>query len=45
VPGGLISIVALSQGAFSVFRGKKMKNGNDKTKLFFTGATISPFGP
>ena len=44
VPGCLISIVALTQGASSIFRGKKMKNGNDKTMSFLTGATISPFG-
>jgi hypothetical protein len=45
VPGGLISIVASSQGASSVFRGKKTKNENDKTTSFLTGAAISPFGP
>jgi hypothetical protein len=45
VPGGLIGIVALSQGASSVFIGKKMKNGNDETTSLLTGAAISPFGP
>jgi hypothetical protein len=45
VPGGLIGIVALSHGASSVFIGKKMKNGNDETVSFLTGAAISPFGP
>jgi hypothetical protein len=45
VPGGLTGIVALSQGASSVFIGKNMKNGNDETTSFLTGAAISPFGP
>ena len=37
--------VAWSQGASSVFRRKKTKNGNDKRHRFLLEVAISPFGP
>jgi len=37
--------VAWSQGASSVFRGKKTKNGNDKRRRLELEVAISPFGP